>query len=108
MERRCENSRGNIVASLGKILIIVQNLPVPFDRRVWLQVKNQEDMKIKVVREGLIRGSDLNGDAVVDAVDLDPTLGQADGQPSAAESWARKTSADRSSSSATDRSSSRP
>lgn len=25
------------MASLGKILIIVQNLPVPFDRRVWLE-----------------------------------------------------------------------
>jgi glycosyltransferase involved in cell wall biosynthesis len=26
-----------IVASVGKVLIIVQNLPVPFDRRVWLE-----------------------------------------------------------------------
>jgi len=29
--------KGTTVASAGKILIIVQNLPVPFDRRVWLE-----------------------------------------------------------------------
>jgi glycosyltransferase involved in cell wall biosynthesis len=29
--------RAFIVASAGKVLIIVQNLPVPFDRRVWLE-----------------------------------------------------------------------
>jgi glycosyltransferase involved in cell wall biosynthesis len=31
------NLEGSIVASAGSILIIVQNLPVPFDRRVWLE-----------------------------------------------------------------------
>ncbi|MCB1183495.1 class I SAM-dependent RNA methyltransferase [bacterium] len=35
-----------------------------FDRRVWFKVKTQEDKKIKVVREGLIRGSDLDPAAV--------------------------------------------
>lgn len=30
------------MASLGKILIIVQNLPVPFDRRVWLEATTLE------------------------------------------------------------------
>jgi putative N6-adenine-specific DNA methylase len=34
------------------------------DRRDWVKVKLQEDNKIKVVREGAIRGSDLNGKAV--------------------------------------------
>lgn len=33
----CKRLEGSIVASRGKILIIVQNLPVPFDRRVWLE-----------------------------------------------------------------------
>jgi len=30
-------------ASAGKILIIVQNLPVPFDRRVWLEAQTLRD-----------------------------------------------------------------
>jgi glycosyltransferase involved in cell wall biosynthesis len=32
----------------GKILIIVQNLPVPFDRRVWLESKTLRDAGYKV------------------------------------------------------------
>jgi len=35
-----------------------------FDRRVWVKVKLEEDKKIKQVRGGLIRGSDLNPGAV--------------------------------------------
>lgn len=31
------------MASLGKVLIIVQNLPVPFDRRVWLEANTLRD-----------------------------------------------------------------
>jgi glycosyltransferase involved in cell wall biosynthesis len=31
------NFKEAIMASAGKVLIIVQNLPVPFDRRVWLE-----------------------------------------------------------------------
>jgi glycosyltransferase involved in cell wall biosynthesis len=31
------DSPGDTVASPGKVLIVVQNLPVPFDRRVWLE-----------------------------------------------------------------------
>lgn len=32
----------------GKVLIIVQNLPVPFDRRVWLEAKTLRDYGLKV------------------------------------------------------------
>jgi glycosyltransferase involved in cell wall biosynthesis len=32
----------------GKLLIIVQNLPVPFDRRVWLEAKTLRDHGLKV------------------------------------------------------------
>jgi len=32
----------------GKVLIIVQNLPVPFDRRVWLEAKTLRDQGLKV------------------------------------------------------------
>ncbi len=35
-----------------------------FDRRDWVKVKFQEDNKLKVVRAGMIRGSDINGKAV--------------------------------------------
>ncbi|MEN8007348.1 MAG: THUMP domain-containing protein [Candidatus Krumholzibacteriota bacterium] len=35
-----------------------------FDRRDWVKVKLQEDNKIKLVRGGLIRGSDINAKAV--------------------------------------------
>jgi len=35
-----------------------------YDRRVWVKVKFQEDNKIKLVRGGLIRGSDINAKAV--------------------------------------------
>ena len=31
------SGRPNAVAPAGRVLIIVQNLPVPFDRRVWLE-----------------------------------------------------------------------
>lgn len=31
------------MASAGKVLIIVQNLPVPFDRRVWLEAKTLKE-----------------------------------------------------------------
>jgi len=31
------------MASLGKILIIVENLPVPFDRRVWQEANTLKD-----------------------------------------------------------------
>jgi glycosyltransferase involved in cell wall biosynthesis len=33
----------SVMASAGKVLIIVQNLPVPFDRRVWLEANALED-----------------------------------------------------------------
>ena len=32
----------------GKVLIIVQNLPVPFDRRVWLEAKTLRDYGLKI------------------------------------------------------------
>lgn len=35
-----------------------------FDRRDWVKVKFQEDNKLKIVRGGLIRGSDINPKAV--------------------------------------------
>ena len=35
-----------------------------YDRRDWVKVKLQEDNKIKLVRGGLIRGSDINAKAV--------------------------------------------
>jgi len=35
-----------------------------YDRRDWVKVKFQEDNKIKLVRGGLIRGSDINAKAV--------------------------------------------
>jgi glycosyltransferase involved in cell wall biosynthesis len=34
--------------SAGKILIIVQNLPVPFDRRVWLEAQTLRDQGYKI------------------------------------------------------------
>jgi glycosyltransferase involved in cell wall biosynthesis len=39
------------MASAGKVLIIVQNLPVPFDRRVWLEATTLEgaDYKVSVI-----------------------------------------------------------
>ena len=39
------------------------NLP-DFDRRVWVKVKFEEDNKIRMVRGGLIRGSDIDPKAV--------------------------------------------
>jgi glycosyltransferase involved in cell wall biosynthesis len=36
------------VASPGRVLIIVQNLPVPFDRRVWLEAKSLADAGYRV------------------------------------------------------------
>lgn len=35
----------------GKVLIIVQNLPVPFDRRVWLEARtlNENGLKVSVI-----------------------------------------------------------
>ncbi|MCK9996153.1 MAG: class I SAM-dependent RNA methyltransferase [Candidatus Krumholzibacteria bacterium] len=35
-----------------------------YDRRIWVKVKFQEDNKVKIVRGGLIRGSDINAKAV--------------------------------------------
>ena len=34
------------------------------DKRTWIKVKLQEDKKIRTVRGGLIRGSDIDGEAV--------------------------------------------
>ena len=36
------------MASPGKVLIIVQNLPVPFDRRVWLEATTLEKAGYRV------------------------------------------------------------
>ena len=36
------------MASPGSVLIVVQNLPVPFDRRVWLEAKTLQGAGYKV------------------------------------------------------------
>jgi glycosyltransferase involved in cell wall biosynthesis len=36
------------MASVGKVLIIVQNLPLPFDRRVWLEAKTLKEAGYEV------------------------------------------------------------
>ncbi len=54
---------GNIPAGVMRKKFGFMLLP-DFDRRVWFKVKLQEDNKMKSVRGGLIRGSDINAKAV--------------------------------------------
>ncbi len=54
---------GNIPPGVLRKKFGFMTLP-DFDRRVWFKVKLQEDNKVKSVRGGLIRGSDINAKAV--------------------------------------------
>ena len=54
---------GNIPAQTLRKKFGFMMLP-DYDRRVWVKVKFEEENKIKLVRGGLIRGSDINAKAV--------------------------------------------
>jgi putative N6-adenine-specific DNA methylase len=54
---------GNIPAGTLRKKWGFMNLP-DYDRRVWVKVKFEEDNKIRMVRGGLIRGSDIDPRAV--------------------------------------------
>lgn len=43
-----QSLRGSMLASRGKVLVLVENLPVPFDRRVWLEATTLSDAGYQV------------------------------------------------------------
>ena len=59
----------NMKESVGKILIIVENLPVPFDRRVWLEANTLtvEGYKVSVIS---LRGKDNSKYEVLNGISL--------------------------------------
>lgn len=60
------------MASVGKVLIIVQNLPVPFDRRVWLEATtlNRAGYQVSVISPAGQEGQYPTGHEILDGVHL--------------------------------------
>ena len=61
--------RGGLVTTSPRVLIIVQNLPVPFDRRVWLECRTLRDAGYDVTVV-CPRGKDTGAYQVVDGVTI--------------------------------------
>jgi glycosyltransferase involved in cell wall biosynthesis len=61
-----------IMGSAGKVLIIVQNLPVPFDRRVWLEAKSltEADYLVSIISPTGKHGSYQERHEIIDGIHI--------------------------------------